>query len=392
MSMAKVHSARVTKAQIDRLEPGEIVRDSELKGFGARRQQDSVSYFVKTRINGRQKWLTIGRHGSPWTAESARKEALRVLTEAAGGRDPSEAKRKAKMESATFDQVAEQFLTLHGRKLKPSTREVYSYLIRLQLNPTFGKCRVDQITRAQVSNFHAKWSDKPRTANHALAVMSKIMSWAEQHGYRTEQTNPCLGIDRYREQRRERFLTIDELAALGKALDAAEQEETQNPFVIAAIRLLLLTGARLGEVLTLRWDYIDYGRRLILLPDSKTGAKPIPLNQPALDVLAKMPRIRGNPYVLPGHITGKHLVNVQKPWRIIRDAAGLGNLRLHDLRHSFASVAVAEGGSLPILGKLLGHSQPQTTARYAHLGDNPVVQLSEATAANISRAMKGQGG
>ena len=392
MSMAKVHSARVTKAQIDRLEPGEIVRDSELKGFGARRQQDSVSYFVKTRINGRQKWLTIGRHGSPWTAESARKEALRVLTEAAGGRDPSEAKRKAKMECATFDQVAEQFLTLHGPKLKPSTCEVYSYLIRLQLNPTFGKCRVDQITRAQVSKFHAKWSDKPRTANHALAVMSKIMSWAEQHGYRTEQTNPCLGIDRYREQRRERFLTIDELAALGKALDAAEQEETQNPFVIATIRLLLLTGARLGEVLTLRWDYIDYGRRLILLPDSKTGAKPIPLNQPALDVLAKLPRIQGNPYVLPGHITGKHLVNVQKPWRIIRDAADLGNLRLHDLRHSFASVAVAEGGSLPILGKLLGHSQPQTTARYAHLGDNPVVQLSEATAANITRAMKGQGG
>ncbi|MEQ1712720.1 MAG: site-specific integrase [Hyphomicrobium sp.] len=387
--MAEVRLVRITKTLIGQLAPGDILRDADVKGFGARRQQDSVSYFVKTRINGRQKWITIGRHGSPWTPETARKEALRILADASAGKDPSEAKRKARIATTVFEDVADQFLTVHGRKLKPTTREVYGYLVRLQLVPTFGRRRIDEITRGDVANFHSKWSDKPRTANHALSVLSKIMSWAEQQGLRAEHSNPCLGIDRYREQKRERFLIPYELATLGRTLDAAERENSQNTFVIAAIRLLILTGARLGEILTLKWEHIDHGRRLILLPDSKTGAKPIPLNQPALDILANMPRVQGNPYVCVGHRKGEHLVNIQKPWRDICKTAGLTGVRLHDLRHSFASVAVAAGGSLPILGKVLGHTQPQTTARYAHLGDNPITQLSEATAAQIARSMRG---
>lgn len=383
--MPKSNRVRLTKTVVERLDAGDVAFDSEVKGFGARCQQSRVSFFLKTRVKGRQKWLTIGLHGSPWTVESARKEALRLLTEAHAGKDPSEAKRRARAGSDIFADVADRFLKVHGKKLKPATREVYGYLIRLQLVPSLGRRRIEEITKVDVASFHSKWAEKPRTANHALSVLSKIISWAEQQGLRPEHTNPCLGIERYRETKRERFLSAAELARLGKALD--EAEGTQNLYVIAAIRLLVLTGARLGEILTLKWDYIDEARRLILLPDSKTGAKPIPLNQPALDVLAKLPRIASNPHVLTGHITGTHLVNIQKPWRTIRAAAGLGDLRLHDLRHSFASVAVAEGGSLPILGKVLGHSQPQTTARYAHLADDPVSKLSEATAAKIARAM-----
>ncbi len=383
--MPKNDRARLTKVLVERLDAGDILFDADVKGFGARCQRYGISYFLKTRINGRQKWLTIGLHGSPWTVETARKEAMRLLTEVHSGKDPSEAKRRARAGSDIFEDVAARFLAVHGKKLKPATREVYGYLIRLQLVPSLGRRRIEEITKADVAGFHHKWANKPRTANHALAVLSKILSWAEQQGLRPEHTNPCLNIERYRETKRERFLSAAELAALGKALDAAEGQ--QNPYVIAAIRLLVLTGARLGEILSLKWEYIDEQRRLILLPDSKTGAKPIPLNQPALAVLGKIMRLENNPFVLPGHIAGTHLVNIQKPWRVIRDAAGLGDMRLHDLRHSFASVAVAEGGSLPILGKVLGHSQPQTTARYAHLADDPVAKLSETTAAKIVEAM-----
>lgn len=384
--MADTQSARITKAVIGRLAPGETVRDTEIKGFGARRQKDSISYFVKTRINGRQKWLTIGRHGNPWTPETARKEALRLLAQTVSGRDPSR-ERPREVSKRSFAEVASSFLSTYGRRLKPSTLETYGYLIRLQLIPAFGTRPVEQISKADVASFHAKWADKPRTANHALAVMSKIMSWCERQGLRPEGSNPCLGLERYKERRRERFLTPDELRRLGRVLDEAEETRSQNLFVVAAIRTLILTGARLSEVLTLKWDYIDTGRRLILLPDSKTGAKPIPLNQPTINLLERLPRVRGNPYVFVGHVKGSHLVNIQKPWRAIRDAAELGDLRLHDLRHSFASVAVASGGSLPVIGRILGHAQPQTTARYAHLGDDPVAQLSEMTSEFIARAM-----
>lgn len=385
--MTTVQGKRITKVVVEALQTGDKVWDTEVKGFGARRQESAVSYFVKTRVGGRQRWLTIGRHGSPWTVDTARREARRLLGETSAGKDPVETKRAAKVEGLTLGEVAEQFLALHGPKLKPATREVYGYLIRLQITPSIGSHAIARIKRADVASFHAKWADKPRTANHALAVLSKIMSWAEQQGYRPEQSNPCLGIDRFREVRRERFLSVEEFAALGATLDAAGRDGSQNPFVIAAIRLLVLTGARLGEILTLKWSYIDEARRLILLPDSKTGAKPIPLNQPALDVLADMPRVKGNPYVCVGKVDGEHLVNIQKPWRDICEKAGLSGVRLHDLRHSFASMAVAGGASLPILGKVLGHSQPSTTARYAHLGDDPVSKLSETTAAVIAAAM-----
>ncbi|NKB16262.1 MAG: integrase arm-type DNA-binding domain-containing protein, partial [Sphingomonadales bacterium] len=276
--MPRTLSAHITKTLVGQLGPGDVVRDTEVKGFGARRQKDSVSYFLKTRVKGRQKWLTIGLHGSPWTVEKARKEALRLLTEAHTGKDPSEAKRRARAGSDIFEDVAARFITAHGKKLKPATREVYGYLIRLQLVPSLGRRRIEEITKADVASFHTKWADKPRTANHALAVLSKIMSWAEQQGLRSEHTNPCLNIERYREAKRERFVSADELAALGKALDEAESK--QNPYVIAAIRLLILTGARLGEILTLEWSFVDEPRRLILLPDSKTGAKPIPSINP----------------------------------------------------------------------------------------------------------------
>ena len=174
---------------------------------------------------------------------------------------------------------------------------------------------------------------------------------------------------------------------LGHVLAKAE-EQNADPYIIAAIRLLLFTGARLSEILTLRWAYVDTHRRSLNLPDSKSGAKAIPLNQPALDVLESLPRLQGNPFVLVGRVDGKHLVNLQKPWRAIRKEAGLDNVRIHDLRHSFASISVGLGGTLPVIGRVLGHSQPVTTARYAHVADKVAAELVEATGALIGQAMQ----
>lgn len=375
-------------AIVNAMPPNTTVWDADLKGFCARRQRSSaITYLCKTRINGRIRWFTIGQHGQPgpegypWTPELARKAALRILG------DPQAAETPAPDRSMSFALVAEQFLANHGTKIKPRTLTEYTSLVRKYLLPTFGAKPIQSITRADVSTAHAAWKGVPRAANHALAVLSKLMTWAEDQGYRTDLPNPCQRVQRYRENKRQQFLTPAELARLGAALDKAETEHLVGTFALAAIRLLILTGARLSEILTLQWSYIDLDRRMIFLPDSKTGQKPLTLNEAAIAVLNGLPRFANNPYVIVGHRYTTHLVNLQKPWQAVRKIADLEHVRIHDLRHTFASVAVANGGSLPILGRQLGHSQPQTTARYAHLGDDPVRHLTETTGKALEKAL-----
>jgi integrase len=215
------------------------------------------------------------------------------------------------------------------------------------------------------------------------------MRWCEDIGYRPEQSNPCRGTKKYTVSKRERFLSAEELRRLGDVLAQVEKDSGASLFAVAAIRLLILTGARLNEILTLKWSYVDLHRGLILLPDSKTGKKSIRLNEPAIKVLTRLPRLRGNPHVIVGQVDGGHVVNLQKTWRHIRALAGLDDVRIHDLRHSFASVAAASGASLPMIGKLLGHTQPKTTARYAHLADDPLHQLKRKVGNAIVEAMNG---
>jgi integrase len=163
---------------------------------------------------------------------------------------------------------------------------------------------------------------------------------------------------------------------------------SESPHVIAAVRLLLFTGCRLGEVLTLRWEDVDFERGLLHLPDSKTGAKTVALAAPALQVLAEAPRLKGNPYVMPGEKVGRPWQDMQRPWRRIRARAGLPDVRLHDLRHSFASVGAAAGLGLPIIGALLGHTQAATTHRYAHLAADPLKEAADVIAGKIAQALK----
>lgn len=350
----------------------------------ARRQKDAVSYAVKMRVSGRQRFFTIGRHGQPWTPETARRRALAILA------DPSIAERpEPEDKPTTFAQLSEAFFREHGPSLKPKTLTEYQRFNRLYLLPAFGKVAVAEISRTAVRKAHASWKHAPRAANFALAILSKIMTWAEddERAIRPPGSNPCRDVQRFPEKRRERFLTRDELARIGAALEKADHEGMVAPFAVSAIRLLILTGARLNEILTLRWEHVDFERGIIFLPDSKTGKKPIILNDAAIAVLNALPRFEANPHVIPGARHGAHLVNLQKPWRTIRSLAGLPNVRIHDLRHTFASFAVAGGASLPILGRHLGHNQPQTTQRYAHLADDPVRQVSQSTGAQLAKAL-----
>jgi integrase len=379
---------RITKRTVDDLSPGDIRWDPEVKGFGVRCRPSRAKYYVlKTRIGGRQRWITIGRHGSPWTPDTARQEALRLLGLKAGGQDPATVRDRRKG-AATVAELADRFLREHvAQRCKPRTGEDYQRAVEHYIKPALGRQRITDVTRADVVQFHNRHRDHPYQANRSLAVLSKMMNLAEAWGQRSDGSNPCRHVKKYREDKRERYLTKEEFQRLGGVLADAGRNSTESPFVVGAIGLLVLTGARLLEILTLRWEYVDLRNGVLQLPDSKTGAKQILLNDVAIKLLQSMPRMAGNPYVIPGKKDGARLINLQKPWRRIRTKANLANVRLHDLRHSFASVAVSGGMSLPMIGKLLGHTQPATTARYAHLAVDPMKAASELVGSEIMAAM-----
>jgi len=381
--------ATITLNVVKTLKPGEEIRDLQISGFGVRLQKagDKPSYFVHRRIkNGGPVWITIGPHGT-WTPATAREKALKICTQLNDGINPNQV-RKAESAKLTFGQAAERFLAEHGPKLKPRTLYNYEHMLKKTILPVFATKPLDDITHTAVTRFHVKLKSTPRNANHCLSVISKLMNWAHQSGLRSNATNPVLGIKRYKENKRERYLSLEEFKALGDLLSKLEQDGTESPFVVAALRLYLFTGARRGEILELQWKHVDLDVGVLRLPDSKTGQKTVHLNATAIDVLNNLPRLSGNPYVIVGKKEGSHLVNITKPWSRIRKLIDLEDVRLHDLRHSFASVMASSGGSLIMIGKLLGHTQAQTTARYAHLFDDPLRELNEKAGAAITAAMK----
>ncbi|MEQ1890400.1 MAG: site-specific integrase [Alphaproteobacteria bacterium] len=319
----------------------------------------------------------------------ARREATRLLGEIAAGHDPA-GNRDASKRSPTVATLAEMFLQGHiTGKRKPSTARHYRDILERIVAPKLGTHLAATVTRSDVARLHHAMNSVPYQANRMLAVLSVMFNWAEQHGYRPDGSNPCRYIGKYPESKRERFLSEAELARLADTLKKTEADGAESPYVIAAVRLLLFTGARLNEILSLQWSHIDIERASLRLPDSKTGAKTIYLSAPALATLAVIPRIEGNPFTICGGKAGAHLVNLEKPWRRIRARASLPGVRLHDLRHSFASFAASGGLSLPMIGKLLGHTQPATTARYAHLAHDPARAANDAIGQRIAAVMDG---
>ena len=373
----------LTNRSIETVKVGKVIWDEKLRGFGARKQSanGSISFILKTRIGGRQTIITIGRYGV-LTIQAARAEALRLLGMISSGQDPIEARD---LQDFRVYDVAKAWLERHVCNLKPSSSKRYECLVRDYIGPKLGRIYVDKLTPQMVVRFHDALGNKPRTANYCVSTLSSMWGWANKRGL-INLENPCLGIQRYDEVKRKRYLTAPEIKLLAEAF---REEEQINPFAVAAIKILIMTGARLGEILSAKWEWIDGD--ILKLPDSKTGAKDITLPSPVLDVLASLPRLEMNPYIIVGKKSGQHMVNLRKPWMRIVKRAGVEHVRLHDLRHSFASFAVSSGASLTLIGGQLGHRSIATTQRYAHLSRDPVRHSTETTANIIAEALQANG-
>lgn len=389
----------------------EILWDSDLVGFGLIAfPSGKKAYCVQYRKDGRSRRSRIGDHGR-LTPDEARSLAMQTLGRVEAGADPV-AERKAARAVRTLREVADEFLALHvNAKRKGRTQGEYARHLKLHILPALGSRRMQDLKRADVARLHAKVSrSAPSAANSVLAVISSLWNWAARRDEVRFADNPAKGIEKNPERGRERYLSGSELARLGDALREAEtiglpyrvdptnvkskhgpkegaRRPPLDPFAIAAIRLLILTGARLREILDAKWDYVDFERGMMHLPDSKTGKKTLYLSAPALEVLANLPRVNGNPYLIAGEKPGAPRADLKKPWNAIRTAAGLEDVRIHDLRHSFASVGAGASLGLPVIGRLLGHSQPATTARYAHLDADPLRRAADTIGAAIAGAM-----
>jgi integrase len=394
---------KITKTGVDHLGLGDRpLWDSEIRGFGVRppRASGGAKVYVLKKGN---RWLTIGPHGSPWTVETARKRALHLLGEIVAGRDPG-AERKTERIAGAMTQLCELYLREGVTTLKPSTVRNHESRIRCHIKPLLGTRRVRDIGRGDIERFQQAVADGrtahdlrtgPRgrsivtggkgAARLTMMLLSAIFSFAISRGLR--QDNPCVGVARFKPGRFERFLSAVELVRLGQALSAA-LEAGANPTAIAAIRLLAITGMRRGEALRLRWNEVDHERGCLRLPDSKTGYRIIPLGGAALALLACVER-RGD-YVFPSEVNHTQpIADISGIWQRVRKSADLGDMRLHDLRHSFASNIANSGGSLPLIGALLGHRNVSTTQRYAHLADDPVRAVADRAAGSIAAALSG---
>jgi integrase/uncharacterized protein (DUF433 family) len=382
---------KLTKTVVERLEVRSkdyILFDGSLPGFGCRVMPSGKRFFlIQYRRNGRTRRVALGQFG-PTTAEVARQQALRLLGQVKGaGADPA-ADRNLDRQSATVTDLGKRFLEQHvAVRCKRSTQAEYRRAVELFITPFFKAQRVRAVNSADVADFHGSLSKIPYQANRALGVLRKMMNLAEVWGLRDKHSNPCEDIEKYPELKRERFLSKGELKALGEALTAYETTGQESFYAVAAFRLLLLTGCRLGEIQTLKWSYVEFETGELRLPDSKTGAKVVHLGASAVNTLRAITRQRDNPHVIPGKKAGSYLTDLQRPWRKIREAAGLDDVRIHDLRHTFASGGVALGEGLPMIGKLLGHTQVQTTARYAHLASDPVKAAATKIADSLAAAL-----
>lgn len=362
--------------------------DAELPGFGLRAHASGFKAFaIQYRVGTRTRRLSLGPYGRLTVDEARRKAREELAKVAVESADPS-AERKAARRSATVADLAERYIEQHAaaKKKERSVSEDRRILAGYVL-PVLANHPVADVNRADIDRLHHGMRATPIQANRVLALLSKMFNLAERWGMRPDGTNPCRHVEKYKERKRERYLDSDELACLGRVLAELEAERTIHPTFFPLVRLLILTGARLDEIRTLRWEFVDLKEGVLRLPDSKTGAKVIHLPAAARQILASIDQRSGNPFVIWGRVDGAPLVNASKPWLQVRKRAGLDDVRLHDLRHTFASVAVSGGASLPLIGKILGHKQPATTARYAHAQRDPVAELAGRVGDKIAATM-----
>ena len=387
--MARFETRTISRRTVEALkvEKDTVFWDRELSGFGVRvYPSGSKVYVVQTRADGKAaKRVTVGRHGV-LSAEEARRRAALIVSRIKAGEDPVPEPLAAKLaEGPTVAELARRWLDEHvAVRCKPKTAYTYRLIVEKHLVPALGKTPALALGHAEVTALHHALRATPVMANQAVDTLSRIYNAAEDRGQIPEAGNPCRLVVKNRERKRERFLTDEEFRRLGRVLDEAQTCKGVSVHAVAALRLLLLTGCRKGEILNLRWDEVDLAANELRLPDTKTGPRTISLSPEAAAVLAAIPRVAGNPHVIVGKIEGRAMRNLNDPWEVICGRAGLEDMRIHDCRHSFASRALALGESLPMIGRLLGHTQVETTARYAHLARDSVHETAARIADSIA--------
>jgi integrase len=377
---------RINRRAIDAMQPPEMgqgwLYDTSLPGFLVLCQASGrKSYVVRYKApTGAWRKLTIALC-SEMEPDTARAEARRLLEAARLGRDPAEERRAAR-EAPTLADLQRRFMAEHAAKLKPGTSRNYEILWRRHILPRIGDtARVVELKRQEVQRLHDTMRATPHNANRALEVLHKALELAEVWGWREQGTNPAEHVAAYPEQHRQRTLTDAEMRRLWSVLDRIEAEGQPVPFT-TVVRLLLLTGCRLGEWLGARWNWIDFERGLLCLPDSKTGARDVHLPAEAMDILRSLPRT--SVYILPGE-KGGPIGGMQRAWRRIPKAAGLDDVRLHDLRHTVGSLGHRAGLNQRQIADLLGHKQMATTARYINSADEHKREAVTAWAGEVRR-------
>jgi len=412
---------RRAMAGLPRVTKPTIFYDTDLTGFGIKAMPSgALSWIVEYRPGAGGRGVAKRRMviGTPktLTPEKAREAGEKLLASAKLGADPA-AERTSHRKAETVGDLLDSFVSKHLKpKRKDGTIRLNNGYIKNHIRPALGRKKATTVTHSDIDRLHRKIGEThPVTANRVVSLIGTIFAF----GLRTKALpkgteNPVTGIEPFDEKPRQRYLTGEELLRLGEAIREAETvgipwapdptKKTKHApkpenrrtkidqHAAAALRLLLFTGCRLREILDLRWSEYDAGRGLLFLPDSKTGQKTIVLAAPAIALLDSLPR--AGVFVVAGESAGtkneKPRSDLNKPWRSIRKRAGIEDVRIHDLRHSFASIGVGAGLGLPIIGNLLGHTQASTTQRYAHVAADPARRAVDVIAGKIADAMNGK--
>lgn len=413
---------RLTKRTIDALPAVDgptLHWDATLKGFGLKQFAGGAMTFIVNYRNrdGVQRRVSLGRFGAV-TVEEARTRAQGLLGEVAAGGDPAKAVKDHR-QAPTVSDLLDDYLSKHVEVAnKPRTRALVRDLVKNHLRPALGSLKVASVTRQDVQKLRRDMGETPRAANLALAALSKAFGLAEEWGWRPEGSNPCKRVPRYEENERERFLSNEEIARLGAAVEEAEtiglpwrenedakakhrpRDENRraavNPRALAAIKLLLLTGARRSEILELKWEHVDFKEGKIQLPTKKGGAlKAAPVNTDALAILASLPKVKRSPWVLPAPEDEKKPLSpsvISHAWQRLRAHAGLADVRLHDLRHTFGTYASQTGANAFAIRDALRHKTTSMTNRYVNRDADPMRALAESIGERIAAGLSGGAG
>jgi integrase len=378
---------RISEKLVRAIEPPErgnkIAYDDALRGFGVRVTAGGArSFILNYRVAGRERRYTIGKHPA-WSAAAARIEAADLRQRVDRGEDPMEERREDR-EAPTMGTACDRYIEEHLPKKRPSSRRNDTAMIENIIRPRWGAWKLADVDFTDVDKLHTSMKATPYRANRCIALVSKLFNLSIRWRWRLD--NPAKGVEKFPEVKRRRYLSTDELGRLTAALAGHNDQKVAN-----VVRLLLLTGARKGEVLGARWDDIDLERATWTKPAALTKQRSehvVPLSAPTRQLLAEMRESTTGDFLFPGRDPEKPLTDIKTSWARICKAADLEGVRLHDIRHTYASILASAGLSLPVIGALLGHTQPATTQRYAHLFDDPLRQAAERVGAIVTGAGK----